>query len=71
MKTLKMICTSAILALALSSPISAGELNSPGVICGDDIAPVTQPAPLPGSPDPGDISTPGLTVILLTLAAVF
>jgi hypothetical protein len=53
MKTMKAICTAAILALVLTVPAYAGEINSPGVTCEGEID-------CPGG-DPGDIHTPGAT----------
>jgi hypothetical protein len=79
MKTLKAICTAAVLALALSVTAYAGDIQTPGLM-GDISTPgITQTLPGPGdigspglaSPAPGDVSTPGLTAILLTLAALF
>lgn len=52
MKSVKAICSAAIVGLALSVPAYAGEISSPG-------------APCPGGPPaststaPGDIQTPG------------
>jgi hypothetical protein len=79
MKTLKAICTAAVLAVALSVTAYAGDIHTPG-LTGDISTPgVTQPPPAPedigspgvASPAPGDIETPGLTAILLAIAALF
>ena len=75
MKTLKAICTSAILALALSVPAYAGEVLTPGV---------TPPPPPPPaltinvavnqqtetSSDLGDIITPSVADILWILVSI-
>ncbi|MDQ2920261.1 MAG: hypothetical protein M3R52_01405 [Acidobacteriota bacterium] len=74
MKTLKAICTAAILALALSVPAYAGEINSPGFT---SPAPGTEPAPgdisspAATSTEPGDISSPAFADILLALMSMF
>ena len=79
MKTLKAICTAAVLALTLSVTASAGDIHTPG-FTGDISTPgATQPAPAPEetgrsnvvSTALGDSSSPGLTAILLTLSALF
>jgi hypothetical protein len=81
MKTLKAICTAAVLALALSVTAYAADIHTPGLTAAGEIGTpgATQPAPAPGdietpgvaSPAPGDVSTPGLTAVLLTIAALF
>ncbi|MEK6281335.1 MAG: hypothetical protein AABN95_13360 [Acidobacteriota bacterium] len=79
MKKLKTICTAATLALALSVSSFGGEITTPGLTGNISTPGVTQPEPKPSdisSPgatltEPGDVSTPGLTAILLTLAALF
>jgi hypothetical protein len=79
MKTLKAICTAAILALALSVTAYAGDIHTPGLTGEISTPSVPQPSPAPGdigstdltSPASGEVSTPGLTAILLTLAALF
>jgi hypothetical protein len=72
MKTLKAICTAAILALALSVPSYAGDVHTPGY---------TEPPPPPPSITAGvntptatssdlcDISTPGFADLLWVLVA--
>lgn len=78
MKTLKMICTAALLVMALSRPGSAGEITTPGLVGETSIPGITEPAPKPGetpvpgaeSPLPDGVTTPGLTAILYTLAAL-
>ena len=75
MKTLKAICTAAILALALSVPAYAGDILTPGF---------TAPPPSPESNSTGDMSvptatssalddmsTPGFADILWVLASIF
>jgi hypothetical protein len=76
MKTLKAICTAAILALVLSVPTHAGDVLVPGY---------TEPPPPPPAESsimvdtnvstetsaPGDISTPGFADILWLLASMF
>ncbi len=79
MKTLKAICTAAVLALALSVTANAGDIHTPGLTADTGTPGVTQPAPETEdtgsfnvvSPAPGDISTSGWTAILQTLAALF
>jgi hypothetical protein len=50
MKTIKAICTAAVLAITLSIPVYAGQINTPGITC-----------PVTGCPDPeptpGEVST--------------
>lgn len=79
MKTLKAICTAAVLALALSVTTYSADIHTPG-LTGEISSPgVTHPPTAPGeinspgveSPAPEDIGTPGLTAILLTIAALF
>ncbi len=81
MKTLKAICTAAILALALGVSAYGGDMSTPG-----------SPAPAPGqvstrgvaptnpggiqttaevSTAPGDIGMPGFADILLALVSMF
>ena len=68
MKTLKAICTAAILALALTVPAYAGDVHTPGFT-----APPTtessEPAATPSDLD--DMSVPGLADILLVLVSIF
>ncbi len=76
MKTLKAICTAAILALALSVPAYAGDLLSPGVTSPPPPPPPTNITveinmPTATSPDLGDIITPGFADILWVLASIF
>ncbi len=79
MKTLKAICTAAILALALSVPAYAGEISSPGSPCtADSGTPDTTSSalgdissPAIASTAPGDMGSPGLADILLALASIF
>jgi len=74
MKTMKAICTAAILALVLTVPAYAGDISTPGVTC------TAGEIGCPGAADPGetqtpgststvagDISTPGLLDIILTV----
>jgi hypothetical protein len=80
MKTLKAICTAAVLALVLTVTAYAGDIHTPG-LTGDISTPgVTQPpATVPGdicstgmeSPATEDVGISELTAILLTLAALF
>jgi hypothetical protein len=75
MKTLKAICTAAILALALSVPTYAGDVLVPGRtapppppesnITGDMSVPTATSFAL------GDVSTAGLADILWVLASIF
>jgi len=75
MKTLKAICTAAILALALSVPAYAGDIETPGKPC-----PVTSGSNTPDiTPEPAvivsaldtDIGLPALADIMWALASVF
>lgn len=54
MKTMKAICTAAILALVLTVPAYAGDISTPGVTCAGEIG-------CPGATVPGEIGTPGIT----------
>jgi hypothetical protein len=67
MKTLKAICTAAILALALSVPVYAGDISSPGAS-----APSPGDIHIPGATSgaPGDIDTPGLVDFFWTLISM-
>ena len=67
MKTLKAICAASILALAISVPVSAGDIGSPGC-----------PIPLPGdihtpgmATAPGEIGCPGFMDLLWAAIAMF
>ena len=65
MKTVKAICAAAILALSLSVPAYAGEIQTPGL---------TAPPPPPPteSDSSGDIGVPSaLADILLVLVSIF
>jgi hypothetical protein len=71
MKSVKAICSAAILALALSVPAYAGEISSPGAPC-PSVPPASEPGDIhiPGapSPAPGDVGfPPGLPDILSAL----
>ncbi len=80
MKTLKEICSVAILALALTSSVHAGEISTPGtpspsatptpgVTCQAPCDMQTSEAPVTS---PGDTGfTPELAVIVLALALFF
>lgn len=75
MKTIKAICTAAILALVLTVPAYAGDISTPGVTC------IAGEIGCPGAQDPGetqtppgvtstvagDISSPGFLDIILTV----
>jgi hypothetical protein len=50
MKTIKAICTAGILAITLSIPVYAGQINTPGITCPETGCPV--------DPPPGAASTP-------------
>ena len=65
MKTLKAVCAASILALAISVPVSAGDIGSPG-------------SPVPSIPSsgmataaPGEIGSPGFADILWAAIAMF
>jgi hypothetical protein len=67
MKTLKAICTAAILALALSVPASAGDISSPGIRS-------TTPGDIQtlgsASTTTGDVETPGLVNFFWTIISM-
>ena len=78
MKRLKAICTAAIVALALSVPAYAGEINTPGYTSPAPGTPVvTEPAsgeissPGVASTSPGDAETAGLVELLLAIISIF
>ena len=78
MKTLKAICTAAILALALSVPAYAGDMLTPGYTAPPPPPPPPQSnitvdlsVPTETSSDLGDMSTPGFAEILWVLASIF
>ena len=64
MKTLKVICTATVLALALSVTAFAGEISSPG-------SPTPGNVPTVTTVDPGDIDTSGFAYILWDLISMF
>jgi hypothetical protein len=72
MKSLKTICTAAILALALSAPAYAGDMTTPGYTA-------PPPPPPPSSSNTSvataanlsDTSTTGLAELLWVLASFF
>jgi len=73
MKTLKAICTAAILALALSIPASAGEMLTPGCTPPPPPPPpetstTVEPAP---SSVLGDLSTTSVEGILWVFSSIF
>ena len=71
MKTMKAICTAAILALVLTVPAYAEEINSPGVTCEGEIGcPGDIHTPSVKGSIAGDISTPGFMDTILTVIAL-
>lgn len=68
MKTLKAICAASILALAISVPVTAGDIGSPGCV-----TPVPGDIHTPGmaTTAPGEIGSPGFTDILWAAIAMF
>jgi hypothetical protein len=74
MKSLKAICTAAILALALSVPAYAGDILSPGFCAPPPPPPesnITVDASVSTQAAPVDLTTPGLADILWVLASIF
>lgn len=77
MKTLKAICTAAILALALSVPTYAGDVLTPGFTAPPPPPPAESniigdmSVPTATSSDLGDISTPGFLDVLWVLVSIF
>jgi hypothetical protein len=72
MKTLKAICTAAILALILTVPAQAGEISTPGVTSNGDVSTPGYTQPVPETePDAGEISTPGFLDILWAVASIY
>ena len=76
MKTLKATCTAAILALALSIPVYAGEMLTPGVVPPPPPPPpaeesITVNVATTASSDLGDLNNTGVEVILWFLASIF
>jgi hypothetical protein len=71
MKSMKAICTATILALALTMPAYAGDINSPGVAApgGTQTPGVAGDIHTPGVT--GDVGTPGLWDFLLAVASAF
>jgi hypothetical protein len=69
MKTLKAICTAAILALALSVPAYAGDMHTPGAPSPGDVSTPGKTVVTPT--DSGDIGSPGFADILWALASMF
>lgn len=70
MKTMKAICTAAILALALTVPAYAGEISTPGVTCESETCPGDIHTPCAEESIAGDISTPGFMDTILTVLAL-
>ena len=77
MKMLKAICTATVLALALSVPVCAGEILTPGVSLAPNKPVVTEPAPIKivtfggASAAPGDAETPILAGLLMAILSIF
>jgi hypothetical protein len=77
MKTLKAICTAAILSLALSVPVSAGELLTPGYTAPppppppESIIVVDTSVPTDTSFAPDDMSAPSFAEIVWFLVSIF
>lgn len=75
MKTLKAICTAAILALALSVPAYAGEMATPGYVPPPPPPPaeesITVNVATTASSDLGDLNNTSVEVILWILASIF
>lgn len=77
MKSMKAICTAAVLALALSAPAYAGDMLTPGVNTPPPPPPpelhFTGALSVPSAPSSllGDITTPGFADILWVLALIF
>ncbi|HKO96897.1 MAG TPA: hypothetical protein VJU86_07895 [Pyrinomonadaceae bacterium] len=79
MKSLKMICTAAILFLALSVPTHGGEINTPGFQSDPCGSPISQPSPesednsgiVATSSQFSDLDASGLAAVLYTLSVLF
>lgn len=74
MKTLKAICTAAILALAVSVPTYAGEILTPGLTGGGTPPPTACgdiSCPGVGSTTPDSDDTSGFKAILLAIFSIF
>ena len=76
MKTLKAICTAALLALALGVPAHAGDMHTPGSPSpAPGIPAVTEPAPgeinSAGVAPTGEVEIPGLAELLLAIISIF
>ena len=65
MQTLKAICTTVILVLALTVPVYAGDIDTPGVSAP---APGDIQTPTASATVPGDIHSPGFTSGVSTMA---
>lgn len=70
MKILKAICTTAILALALTVPAYAGDIGTPGSPNPGDIATPASNAPAPSNTKPSGMA-PVMLDLLLALAGLF
>jgi hypothetical protein len=78
MKTLKKICTTAILALALGVPVYAGQVETPGYTAPPPPPPPAElnitlelGDPMTPSSDLGDTSSPSFADLLWALASIF
>jgi hypothetical protein len=77
MKTLKTICTTAILALALSVPVYAGQIETPGYTAPppppppDSIVTVELSAPIASTSDLGHTTSLSFADLLWALASIF
>ncbi len=68
MKYLRRICAGFLLILALSIPALAGDIASPGFTDGPQESPgATDPGETQGPGYLGDISSPGIAIILALL----
>ncbi len=71
MKTLKAICTAAILALALSVPAYAGDVQTPGCTAPPPTANSTEDMSTPYVAASWEISSPGFADMLSALILLF
>jgi hypothetical protein len=70
MKTIKAICTAAVLAITLSISVYAGQINSPGIACPATGCPDPEPSPGEVSIPPAALTSPEACALLELLLAI-
>jgi hypothetical protein len=71
MKSLKAICMATLLALVLSVPAYAGDINTPGAPTPPGSGQTTNPVTSDPNTASGDLDSPGFPELLLALLSLF